>query len=102
MAIGRNFAESLQKGLCSLETGLTGLNQPSTPLLNSNKDQTSTSEILESLAAMTPDKILRIALALRYNISHEEIAKQSGYSPWFIEQIDQIVQLEKQLQEQGL
>ena len=75
MAIVETLLRAYKKVLCSLETGLTGLNQPSTPLLNSNKDQTSTSEILESLAAMTPDKILRIALALRYNISHEEIAK---------------------------
>ena len=28
MSFGRSFCESIQKGLCSLETGLNGLNKP--------------------------------------------------------------------------
>ena len=100
MAIGRNFQESLQKALCSLETGLTGLNEQFPP------QQTSSESIVENirnrLSTPTPERLLHIADALRHGIIEEEIATLSGFNPWFIEQIKGIIDMEKKIRHEGL
>ena len=60
MAIGRNFKESLQKALVSLETGLSGLD---------NIFHYSKKEILKNLKINIPNKLLLIAEAFRKKIS---------------------------------
>ncbi|MDX1974080.1 MAG: carbamoyl-phosphate synthase large subunit [Rickettsiales bacterium] len=86
MAMGRNFQESLQKALRSLETGLTGLNE-----MTDIKDlDTARSE----LTRPTPDRLLVAAQALRLGMSVEEICSIAKYDPWFIRQIEEIVKLE--------
>src|SRR5436853_1292166 len=62
MAIGRTFAESLQKALRSLETGLTGLDEIEIPGLRSNDDEPA---IIAAVAKATPDRIRVIAQAFR-------------------------------------
>ena len=60
MAIGRNFKESFQKALVSLETGLSGMDK----IFNYSKK-----EILNQLKINIPNKLLLIAEAFRKNIS---------------------------------
>tara|TARA_B100001123_G_scaffold450757_1_gene623481 strand:- start:901 stop:4155 length:3255 start_codon:yes stop_codon:yes gene_type:complete len=91
MSFGRSFAESLQKGLCSLETGLTGLNKP-----KKNKKE-SLYNIEENLLIQSPERILYVAEALRRNFSINKISSLTGYDKWFVEQIDHIIKLENNL-----
>ncbi|AIL66100.1 Carbamoyl-phosphate synthase large chain [Rickettsiales bacterium Ac37b] len=95
MAIGRSFAESLQKALRSLDIGLTGLNDLN--LQNSNKDI-----ILDKLKLFTPERLLLIAEAFRQDISLEEIHEITKYDRWFLEQLKMLVYAENQLKKYGL
>ncbi|MGE3713230.1 MAG: carbamoyl-phosphate synthase large subunit [Alphaproteobacteria bacterium] len=88
MAIGRNFAESLQKALRSLETGLTGLND----MLFENED-----ELRAALGIPSPERLLVIAQALRMGMSVEEICAITRYDPWFVRQLLAIVQTESRI-----
>ena len=95
MAIGRSFQESLQKALRSLETGLSGLNDVSFPY---QKESLNHKDIISGwLAEQVPERILRIATALRHKISIKEISNITGWDKWFLEQILGIVQVEEYL-----
>ena len=90
MAIGGTFAESLQKALRSLETGLTGLNEK------------PERDLKDELSKRTPKRILLIAQAFREGFSVEELNQLTDYDPWFLEQIREIVAKEKELKEKGV
>jgi carbamoyl-phosphate synthase large subunit len=94
MAIGRNFQESVQKALRSMETGLTGFDEVELP---EAKD-----EILKELTRPTPDRLIRAAEALRRGLSVEEIAGASKFDPWFLRQIEGIVAAENEIKRSGL
>ncbi|MBO6492180.1 MAG: carbamoyl-phosphate synthase large subunit, partial [Pelagibacteraceae bacterium] len=93
MAIGRNFKESLQKSLVSLEVGFSGLDR----IFNLSKK-----EIEKKLKTNIPNKILLIAEAIRKKIKLTKIYKLSKIDPWFLEQIKEIVEAEKQIAKKGL
>ena len=99
MAIGRTFAESLQKALRSLETGLTGLNELAIPGLGQGDDKNN---IRAALGQPTPDRILKIAQALRHGASPELIHSACKYDHWFIDQIAGIVEMERKIRTSGL
>ena len=94
MAIGRCFEESLQKALRSLETGLTGLNEK---LIDATTDQ-----LHAALKTPTPDRLLHIADALRASMSEEEICTLSGFNPWFVARLKNIIDMEAKIREFGL
>jgi carbamoyl-phosphate synthase large subunit len=96
MSIGRTFQESLQKALRSMETGLTGLNEIEI------KGAPDKSAIVGALSRPTPDRILVIAQAFRHGLSVDEIAQASKYEPWFLRQIEQLVEVEAGLRKDGL
>jgi len=85
MAMGRCFSESLQKALCSLETGLTGLNE----IHHGSKE-----ELIEKLGTPTPDRILLIADAVRYGISIDEIFEITKVDRWFLARMAEIIEVE--------
>ncbi len=93
MAIGRNFKESLQKALISLETGFSGLDR----IFNLSKRQ-----IEKKLKENIPNKILLVAEGLRKKISLDRIFKLSKIDPWFLSQIKEIVDCEINLKKIGL
>lgn len=95
MAIGGNFAESLQKALRSLETGLTGLNTPSNVPIELD-------DLRVALREQTPMRILLIAEAIRRGITADEIMTCTHFDPWFIEQITMLVQVESEISARGL
>jgi len=99
MAIGRTFAESLQKALRSLETGLTGLDEVEIPSLGSGDDKDA---IRAALANPSPERVLIIAQAFRLGMAVEDIHHICRYEPWFLRQIEQIVQWETHIRDHGL
>jgi len=93
MAIGRNFKESLQKALSSLETGLTGLNE--LPFEDESK-------LRAALAVTSPDRLRTVAQAFRMGLSVEDVYGITSIDPWFLRQIEEIVATEGQVRAQGL
>jgi len=99
MAIGRCFAESLQKALRSMESNLTGLDE----VRITCEDLDERKKLIKArLKIAEPNRILLIAQAFREGISLEEIKAASGFEPWFLEQISDLVNVEKQVRENGL
>ena len=96
MAIGRSFAESVQKALRSMETGLTGFNEVEIP---GGGDPNA---IRAALARPTPDRLLVIAQAFRLGLSVEEVEGVCRYDPWFLREIKRIVDAEARLRAEGL
>ena len=90
MAMGRSFAESLQKALRSLEIGLTGLNE--IPLKDLDAARTA-------LVRQTPDRLLVAAQALRMGMHVDEICAIAKFDPWFVRQLESIVQAESRIQD---
>src|SRR5947208_6279332 len=96
MAIGRNFAESLQKALRGLETGLTGLDRVRA------FEGADPAEIASALARATPDRLLVAAEALRQGFTVERINEIAGFDPWFLRQLQEIVEAEEEVRVNGL
>src|SRR5256714_158551 len=99
MAIGRTFAESLQKALRSLETGLSGLDEIAIPNLGQGDDEIA---ILVALARPTPDRLRIAAQALRLGMGEEEVTRMTGYDPWFVGEIAEILRVEDRVRQGGL
>ena len=87
MAIGRTFQESMQKALRGLETGLSGLDERSTDL----------EEIKSEISDPGAERLLFVADAMRLGLSVEELYKQTGIDPWFLANIEDLINEEKQL-----
>src|SRR5262249_39212093 len=99
MAIGRTFAESLQKALRSLETGLTGLDEIAIAGLGQGDGKNA---IRAALGTPSPDGILQVAQAMRLGMSDDEIHTACRIDPWFLAQIRAIVEMETQIRAKGL
>ncbi|MFZ0729260.1 MAG: carbamoyl-phosphate synthase large subunit, partial [Methylovirgula sp.] len=99
MAIGRTFAESLQKALRSLETGISGLDEIEIEGIELDNDR---KVLRAALGRPTPDRLLVVAQALRYGLTCEEIHDACGIDPWFIARLKEIVDLETKVRRFGL
>ncbi len=99
MAIGRNFAESLQKGLRSMETGLTGLDEVE---VEDTSGIGIKSTLLAALVEPRPNRVLLIAQAFREGLGAAEIHAACRADPWFIEQIADLVEIEDEVRAHGL
>ncbi|TNC93942.1 MAG: carbamoyl-phosphate synthase large subunit [Stygiobacter sp.] len=99
MAIGRTFQESLQKGLRSMETGLTGMNEVEIPGASAADRKAA---MKKALATPRHDRLLVIAQAFRLGLSVDEIHAACSYDKWFLEQIKGIVDAEEEVRAKGL
>ena len=99
MAIGRTFQESLQKALRSLETGLTGLDEIEIEGLGKGDDKNA---IRAALGSPTPDRLLKVAQAMRLGLTDDEIHAACRFDPWFLAQIRGIVDMEEKVRRLGL
>ncbi len=99
MAIGRTFQESLQKALRSMETGLCGLDDYVLEGLGKGDDK---NVIREALGTPSPDRLLKVAQALRLGVDHPQIYSLCRIDPWFIAQLQEIVDVEAKIRAHGL
>ncbi|MEN7551221.1 carbamoyl-phosphate synthase large subunit [Rapidithrix thailandica] len=95
MAIGRNFQEALQKACQSLEIKRNGLGADA-------KEFTDQEEILKRLEHPSWDRIFRIYDAFKLGISARTIQKLTSIDKWFLQQIEDLVLVEKQLAKHSL
>ena len=104
MAIGRTFKEALQKGLRSLEIGRQGLGadgrdklpfpaQPSSEGARANTLQ----EVRKKLSTPNAERIFYIRHALLLGMKVEEIHELTKIDPWFLTNIQEITDLEKEI-----
>lgn len=91
MAMGRTFQESLQKALRGLETGICGFN-----LLSEEPEK-----IRRELANPGPNRILYVADAFGAGFSLDEVHHYSKIDPWFLVQIQDLVQEELALEKKA-
>jgi carbamoyl-phosphate synthase large subunit len=99
MAIGRTFPESLQKALRSMETGLTGLDDITFEGIGLGDDK---NVVREALGTPSPDRLLKVAQALRLGVDHAQIYDSCKIDPWFIEQLQAIIDWEERVRRHGL
>ena len=99
MAIGRTFAESMQKAMRSLETGLCGLDPIEIPGLGEGDDANA---FRAALAAPTPDRLRVTAQAIRHGLPIEQVRAITQYDPWFLDRIEEIVVAEQAVASDGL
>ncbi len=105
MAIGRTFQESLQKALRSLETGLTGLDEIAIEGYDAQKsvdDADNKSAIRAALGTPTPDRLLKVAQAMRLGASDELVHNACKIDPWFLKEIRGIIDCEAEIAAKGL
>ncbi|GLQ37262.1 carbamoyl-phosphate synthase large chain [Rhizobium albus] len=103
MAIGRTFAESLQKALRGLETGLTGLDEIEIPGLGIDGDRSDDRNAIKAaLGTPTPNRLRMVAQALRLGMSEAEIYASCKIDPWFLAQLKAIVDMEARVRAHGL
>ncbi len=96
MAIGRSFAEALQKGLRSMETGFSGLDPIAAP------GDGGADAFRAALSQPKPDRLLMAAQALRAGVSVEEIHDACRFDPWFLRELERIVAAEREVSANGL
>ena len=92
MAIGRNFQESFQKALRSLEVGSDGLDD-----LFEQHDEETLTRIREELVTAREKRIWYVGEALRAGIDVPEVCRLTGIDVWFVEQIAELVAHEQAL-----
>jgi len=89
MSMGRTFKESMQKALCSLETGLSGFN-------SMGKDFETTKK---EIRRPNESRILYIMDGMRYGLSDEELFDICAVDPWFLSQLREIYEAENEIKE---
>jgi carbamoyl-phosphate synthase large subunit len=96
MSIGRSFAEALQKGLRSMETGLAGLDPVEAP------GDGGADAFRAALSTPRPDRLLMAAQALRAGLSVEDVHEACKFDPWFLRELGKIVAAERVVERDGL
>ena len=99
MAIGRTFQESLQKALRSLENGFTGLDEITIEGLGQGDDKNA---VRAALGTPTPERLLKVAQAMRLGFSDQDIHGSCKIDPWFLAEIRGLVETEAQIGAKGL
>ncbi|MEC4819157.1 MAG: carbamoyl-phosphate synthase large subunit, partial [Scytonema sp. PMC 1069.18] len=89
MAIGRTFNESFQKALRSLETGRAGWGCDLKEKLPSGE------QIRAQLRTPNPERIFSIRHAMLLGMTTEEIYEFTGIDPWFLDKMQQLLEMEK-------
>jgi carbamoyl-phosphate synthase large subunit len=98
MAIGRTFQESLQKALRGLETGKVGLDPTGLNL----DDEADLATLRREVKEAGPERVFHLGDAFRAGMTVEEVHALSFVDPWFLDQIEELVDLEQQVAAAGL
>jgi carbamoyl-phosphate synthase large subunit len=102
MAIGRSFAESLQKALRSLDIGLDGFTEVEIAGAADGQGGVNKAAIVAALARPTPDRILVVAQAFRHGLTVDEVYPACRIDPWFLREIEAVVAAEDAIVQSGL
>jgi len=100
MSIGRTFPEALQKALRSMETGLTGLDEARIPGVTGGAADEDA--VRAALSRPVHDRLLLIAQAFRHGATVEQVHDACRVDPWFLREIERIVQAEQRVRADGL
>jgi carbamoyl-phosphate synthase large subunit len=95
MAIGRTFKEAFQKGLRGLEIDRSGWVTGATPADDRLQDG-SLETVLAALRTPTPERIFQVKRALQLGASVEAVAERSRIDPWFLHQLAELLQAERE------
>ncbi len=98
MSIGRTFQESVQKALRSLETGRNGFNE----ILEGDEPETRDAILRRELREASAERILYVADAFREGLDFDSIQELTGIDPWFLDQVEEIVESEEQVRNTAL
>ncbi|WP_108662992.1 carbamoyl-phosphate synthase large subunit [Acuticoccus kandeliae] len=99
MAIGRTFPEAMQKALRGLETGLTGFDDVEIEGLGMGEDNQA---IRAAITVPRPDRLLKVAEAMRRGFTIDGIYDQTKIDKWFLTEIAGIIELEERVRTHGL
>lgn len=110
MSFGRNFKEAFQKAIRSLETGRAGLGADGKDVYNTeelltiegNEKAELIDKVMTKLKTPRNDNIFFLRYALLLGVSIEQIHESTGIDSWFLNQIREIVDFEKELREYSL
>jgi len=94
MAIGRTFKEAFQKGFRALEADRSGWVVGSRPEDDRLSDL-SPEGIKAAIRTPTPERIFQVKRALLIGIPIEEIAERTGIDPWFLGQMQELIEAER-------
>ncbi|CCH66487.1 Carbamoyl-phosphate synthase large chain [Richelia intracellularis HH01] len=92
MAIGRTFNESFQKAVRSLEIGRAGWGS------DRDEELPSSEQIRAQLRTPNPERIFALRHAMKLGISQEEIYELTAIDPWFLDKMQQLLEVEKFIQ----
>ncbi|WP_286911659.1 carbamoyl-phosphate synthase large subunit [Idiomarina sp. UBA4520] len=97
MAIGRNFQESMQKALRGLELGAAGFD----PVVDLQAED-ARSKVIRELKEPGAERIWYIADAFRLGMTVREVFELTRIDEWYLIQIEELINLEKEVDELGL
>jgi len=95
MGIGRNFQEALQKACQSLEIRRNGLGAD-------GRELTDRDALTESLAHPSWNRLFHIYDAFKAGMSFRTIQQLTKIDPWFLHQIEELIELEREIQQYDL
>jgi len=97
MAMGRTQQESLQKALRGLEIGADGLDEMVHP-----SDPQAIDIINRELIDVGPRRLWYVADAMRMGMDFDDLQRRTGIDPWFLVQIQELVEIEQSLKQSSL
>ncbi len=95
MAIGRTFKEAFQKGFRALEVDRSGWELGRT-LTDDRLSDTSIEALKAAVRTPTPERTFQLKRALMVGVSVEELAERTGIDPWFLDQMLELVEAERE------
>jgi len=94
MAIGRTFKEAFQKGFRALEADRSGWVIGKLPVDDRLSD-TSLEALKAAIRTPTAERIYQVKRALLAGVSVEEVAERTGIDPWFLDQMLELIEAER-------
>ena len=98
MAMGRTFQESLQKALRGLEIGKVGFD----PTGDAERGEEGLVRIKRELKDAGPERLFHVGEAFRAGLSVDEVYRLSYIDPWFLDQIEELIAMEREVAAVGL
>ena len=94
MAIGRTFKEAFQKGFRALEADRAGWELGRAPIDDRLTD-ISLEAVKAAIRTPTAERIYQVKRAMLMGVSLEEIADRTGIDPWFLDQMLELIEAER-------